>query len=72
MLEYLNAPDATAVKFLGDWFLTGDSASMSETGAFTYEGRSDDIMNAGGYRVSPDRGRIRHGPTSRHQRSRLR
>ncbi|WP_298558086.1 class I adenylate-forming enzyme family protein [uncultured Aliiroseovarius sp.] len=53
MLEYLNAPDATAVKFLGDWFLTGDSASMSETGAFTYEGRSDDIMNAGGYRVSP-------------------
>ncbi|NDW52289.1 class I adenylate-forming enzyme family protein [Aliiroseovarius sp. PrR006] len=53
MLEYLNAPDATAAKFQGDWFLTGDSASMSETGAFTYEGRSDDIMNAGGYRVSP-------------------
>ncbi|WP_424939869.1 class I adenylate-forming enzyme family protein [Aliiroseovarius sp. S253] len=53
MLEYLNAPDATDAKFHGDWFLTGDSASMTETGAFTYEGRSDDIMNAGGYRVSP-------------------
>jgi acyl-coenzyme A synthetase/AMP-(fatty) acid ligase len=53
MLEYLNAPDATAAKFQGDWFLTGDSVSMSDTGAFTYEGRSDDIMNAGGYRVSP-------------------
>lgn len=53
MLEYLNAPEATAAKFQGDWFLTGDSVSMTATGAFTYEGRSDDIMNAGGYRVSP-------------------
>lgn len=53
MLEYLNAPQATAAKFQGEWFLTGDSASLSKTGAVTYEGRSDDIMNAGGYRVSP-------------------
>ena len=53
MLEYLNAPEATAAKFHGDWFLTGDSASLSQAGAFIYEGRSDDIMNAGGYRVSP-------------------
>ncbi|MCK0143762.1 acyl--CoA ligase [Aliiroseovarius sp. F20344] len=53
MLGYLNAPDATQDKFRGDWFLTGDSASMSEDGAIFYEGRSDDIMNAGGFRVSP-------------------
>lgn len=53
MLEYLNAPQATAEKLQGDWFLTGDSVSMTETGAFIYDGRSDDIMNAGGYRVSP-------------------
>lgn len=53
MLKYLNAPDATSAKFQGDWFLTGDSASMTKDGGVTYEGRSDDIMNAGGYRVSP-------------------
>ena len=53
MLEYLNAPQATAAKFQGDWFLTGDSMSLSEDGAFIYDGRSDDIMNAGGFRVSP-------------------
>ena len=53
MLEYLNAPEATSAKFHGDWFLTGDSTSLSQTSAFIYEGRSDDIMNAGGYRVSP-------------------
>ncbi|SMR71833.1 Acyl-coenzyme A synthetase/AMP-(fatty) acid ligase [Aliiroseovarius halocynthiae] len=53
MLEYLNAPEATADKFLSDWFLTGDSVSMTQAGAFIYDGRGDDIMNAGGYRVSP-------------------
>ncbi len=37
----------------GDWFHTGDSAEMGADGAITYHGRSDDIMNAGGFRVSP-------------------
>ncbi|MFY0691437.1 MAG: acyl--CoA ligase [Paracoccaceae bacterium] len=48
MLGYL---DGTGPK--GDWFVTGDTVSMSETGAITYLGRGDDMMNAGGFRVSP-------------------
>lgn len=53
MLGYLNAPEETAAKYDGDWFLTGDMGRMDDTGAVTYAGRSDDMMNAGGYRVSP-------------------
>ncbi len=53
MLGYLNAPEATAEKFRGDWFLTGDQGAMDESGQITYLGRADDMMNAGGFRVSP-------------------
>ncbi len=48
MLGYLDAPD------LSDrWFETGDMVEFSECGDVTYLGRSDDMMNAGGFRVSP-------------------
>ncbi len=53
MLEYLGAPDETAAKFQGDWFVTGDQGMMEADGQITYLGRSDDMMNAGGFRVSP-------------------
>jgi len=53
MLGYLGAPEATAAKFVGDWFLTGDRGIMDEHGEITYLGRDDDMMNAGGVRVSP-------------------
>lgn len=53
MLEYLDQPDETAARYQGDWFLTGDLATMDSAGAITYAGRADDMMNAGGYRVSP-------------------
>ncbi|MEQ8896547.1 MAG: class I adenylate-forming enzyme family protein [Roseovarius sp.] len=53
MLGYLGAPEATAAKYRGDWFLTGDQGAMDATGAITYLGRADDMMNAGGFRVSP-------------------
>jgi len=53
MLGYLNAPDKTAAKFHGDWFLTGDTVAMDQDANVTYLGRNDDMMNAGGYRVSP-------------------
>jgi len=53
MLGYLNAPDETAARFVGDWFLTGDQGAMAVDGQITYLGRDDDMMNAGGYRVSP-------------------
>ncbi len=53
MLGYLNHPQETSDRFDGDWFLTGDLARRTSTGAFEYLGRSDDMMNAGGHRVSP-------------------
>ncbi|SDW39189.1 Acyl-CoA synthetase (AMP-forming)/AMP-acid ligase II [Litoreibacter albidus] len=37
----------------GAWFVTADTVSMGADGDITYLGRSDDMMNAGGYRVSP-------------------
>jgi len=53
MLRYLQAPDATRNRFRGEWFVTGDRGIMSETGQIRYCGRDDDMMNAGGYRLSP-------------------
>ncbi len=53
MLGYYGAPQDTAARFHGDWFLTGDHAEMSADGDITFHGRVDDMMNAGGYRVSP-------------------
>ena len=53
MLEYRAAPDDTRSRFQGDWFLTGDQGIMAMDGQIHYLGRADDMMNAGGYRVSP-------------------
>ncbi|MGD9863831.1 MAG: class I adenylate-forming enzyme family protein [Pseudodonghicola sp.] len=53
MLGYLNAPEDSAARFRGDWFLTGDQGAMAIDGEISYLGRNDDMMNAGGYRVSP-------------------
>ncbi|MCA0927203.1 class I adenylate-forming enzyme family protein [Ruegeria profundi] len=53
MLTYLNAPDEAEARMQGDWFLTGDQGAMAIDGQITYLGRDDDMMNAGGYRVSP-------------------
>ena len=53
MLGYLNSEAETKAKFRGGWFLTGDVARMGKGGLITYLGRADDMMNAGGYRVSP-------------------
>ncbi|MBW6506847.1 MAG: acyl--CoA ligase [Rhodobacteraceae bacterium] len=52
-LGYLDAPEETAARYEGEWFVTGDTVTMAEDGAIAYVARSDDMMNAGGYRVSP-------------------
>ena len=52
-LGYWGQPEETVAKFAGGWFLTGDTVSMDDDGAIRYLGRDDDMMNAGGYRVSP-------------------
>ena len=53
MLGYFGAEAATRARFRGDWFVTGDKARMDADGQITYLGRVDDMMNAGGFRVSP-------------------
>ena len=52
-LGYFGAEDETRARFHGEWFLTGDLASVDDAGAFRHHGRADDMMNAGGYRVFP-------------------
>lgn len=52
-LGYFGAPQETESRMQGAWFLTGDTGCMEPSGAITYLGRADDMLNAGGYRVSP-------------------
>jgi acyl-coenzyme A synthetase/AMP-(fatty) acid ligase len=52
-LGYFGDEAATNARFAGDWYLTGDTGHMAAVGAITYLGRKDDMMNAGGFRVSP-------------------
>lgn len=53
MLHYWNRTAQTQAAYRGDWFLTGDLAALDEDGYLEYLGRADDLMNAQGYRVSP-------------------
>ena len=52
-LGYWQQEAETEARFQGDWFITGDTVQMTADGAILYLGRDDDMMNAGGYRVSP-------------------
>ena len=53
MLRYWNRAHSDAEVLRGDWFIGGDLASMDDEGYIHFEGRNDDLMNAFGYRVSP-------------------
>ena len=53
MLGYWRRPDEERQAFRGDWFAGGDLAAFDEDGYVWYHGRADDMMNAGGFRVSP-------------------
>jgi acetyl-CoA synthetase len=52
-LEYWKNPDATREKFIGEWGCTGDQGRMDEDGYLWYQGRSDDVIKASGYRIGP-------------------
>jgi len=54
-LGYWGAEEETRARFTEDgaWFRTGDMVQMTQAGAIAYQGRDDDMMNAGGFRVSP-------------------
>lgn len=53
MLGYLYNPAETMARMQDEWFLTGDLGAMTKSGQIAYLGRDDDMMNAGGFRVSP-------------------
>jgi acetyl-CoA synthetase len=53
MLEYWRQPEATAAKFIGDWLVTGDTGAQDEDGYFWFQGRDDDIISSGSYRIGP-------------------
>ncbi len=56
-LGYWRADAATRAKFTGDpansWCRTGDTAVMDADGYLWYQGRSDDVFKAAGYRIGP-------------------
>ncbi|ODU08742.1 MAG: AMP-binding protein [Rubrivivax sp. SCN 71-131] len=56
-LGYWRNEAATAAKFTDDparsWCRTGDTAVMDADGYLWYQGRSDDVFKAAGYRIGP-------------------
>ena len=52
-LGYWNNDQATRNKYTGDWCRTGDVAICDEEGYLWYQGRTDDMFKAAGYRIGP-------------------
>jgi len=52
-LGYWKNAASTQAKFTGDWCRTGDLASRDAQGYLWYQGRSDDVFKAAGYRIGP-------------------
>jgi len=51
--EYWKNPEATARCHRGDWYITGDRASMDEDGYLWFVGRADDVIISASYRIGP-------------------
>jgi acetyl-CoA synthetase len=52
-LGYWNNPKATQAKYTGHWCRTGDMAVADPEGYLWYQGRTDDMFKAAGYRIGP-------------------
>ncbi|MBB5324468.1 acetyl-CoA synthetase [Anoxybacillus tepidamans] len=48
-----NNPQKYESYFIGDWYVSGDSAYMDEDGYFWFQGRIDDVIMTSGERVGP-------------------
>ncbi len=53
MLGYWRRPEEEAEVHRGAWFLGGDAGVMDDEGYVIHRGRHNDLMKAGGFRVSP-------------------
>jgi acetyl-CoA synthetase len=54
MLGYWERPEKTAEKFADGWIRTGDTGFIDERGFLHFQGRLDDMIMAGGYRIGPE------------------
>ena len=52
-LGYWRNEAATKAKYTGDWCRTGDTAVADADGYLWYQGRTDDMFKAAGYRIGP-------------------
>jgi len=52
-LGYWKNPVATQAKYTGNWCRTGDVAIQDDQGYLWYQGRTDDMFKAAGYRIGP-------------------
>ena len=52
-IEYFGNRESTRNKFTGDWCRTGDVATADADGYLWYQGRTDDMFKAAGYRIGP-------------------
>jgi fatty-acyl-CoA synthase len=50
---YYRDPEATAAKFRGGWYYSGDLGAISADGLIFFESRTDEVMNVGGAKVPP-------------------
>jgi acetyl-CoA synthetase len=53
MLGYWQRPEEEMLVYRGEWFVGGDLAVIDPEGYVLHRGRTNDLMNALGYRVSP-------------------
>jgi acetyl-CoA synthetase/medium-chain acyl-CoA synthetase len=51
--EYWRNPSENAERFVGDWYITGDTGYRDDDGYFWFVGRADDVINSSSYRIGP-------------------
>ena len=53
VMEYYRDPEASAQVFRDGWFYPGDEARIGEDGMLTLVGRTSEVINKGGQKISP-------------------
>jgi acetyl-CoA synthetase len=53
MRAYLDQPERYARAFAGDWYLTGDLATIDADGYVWFVGRGDDVIKSAGHLIGP-------------------
>lgn len=53
MKGYYKAPELTTEVMHGEWYVSSDLGVLDEDGNIYYNGRKGDVINIGGYKISP-------------------